>query len=39
MDYILKKGALMPGSDGYIVIFDPSKITKVIDKNSVYINK
>lgn len=31
-----KKGVLMPGSDGDIVIFDPNKITKVVDDNSVY---
>ncbi|MFT8347943.1 amidohydrolase family protein [Clostridium saccharoperbutylacetonicum] len=31
-----KKGALMPGSDGDIVIFDEAKITKVKDENSVY---
>lgn len=34
-----KKGTLMPGSDGDVVIFDPSKITKVIDRNSVYDNE
>lgn len=31
-----KKGTLMPGSDGDIVIFDEAKITEVKDKNSVY---
>lgn len=31
-----KKGVLMPGSDGDIVIFDPNKITRVVDDNSVY---
>ena len=31
-----KKGVLMPGSDGDIVIFDPNKITKVVDDESVY---
>lgn len=31
-----KKGTLMPGSDGDVVIFDPNKITKVMDDNSVY---
>lgn len=34
-----KKGTLMPGSDGDVVIFDPNKITKVIDENSVYNNE
>jgi len=34
-----KKGTLMPGSDGDIVIFDPNKITKVIDEESVYNNE
>lgn len=31
-----KKGSLMPGSDGDIVIFDEAKITEVKDENSVY---
>jgi dihydropyrimidinase len=31
-----KKGTLMPGSDGDIVIFDSNKTTKVIDDTSVY---
>jgi dihydropyrimidinase len=26
----------MPGCDGDIVIFDPNKITKVMDEDSVY---
>ena len=34
-----KKGTLMIGSDGDIVIFDPNKITKVMDKDSVYNNE
>lgn len=34
-----KKGTLMPGSHGDIVIFDPNKITKVMDENSVYNNE
>jgi dihydropyrimidinase len=34
-----KKGTLMIGSDGDIVIFDPNKITKVMDKDSVYNNQ
>ncbi|OPJ62087.1 amidohydrolase family protein [Clostridium chromiireducens] len=31
-----KKGTIMPGSDGDIVIFDPNKTTKIMDDNSVY---
>jgi dihydropyrimidinase len=34
-----KKGTLILGCDGDIVIFDPHKITKVIDDNSVYNNE
>ena len=34
-----KKGTLMPGSHGDIVIFDPNKTTKVMDENSVYNNE
>ena len=34
-----KKGTLMPGSDGDVVIFDSNKTTKVIDENSVYNNE
>ena len=34
-----KKGTLMPGSDGDVVIFDPNKITKVIDEDSIYNNE
>lgn len=34
-----KKGTLMLGSDGDVVIFDPNKTTKVIDENSVYNNE
>lgn len=31
-----KKGTIMPGSDGDIVVFDPNKTTKIADDNSVY---
>jgi len=31
-----KKGTIMPGSDGDIVIFDPNRTTKITDDNSVY---
>ncbi|GEA31122.1 amidohydrolase family protein [Clostridium diolis] len=31
-----KKGTIMPGSDGDIVVFDPNKTTKIVDANSVY---
>lgn len=34
-----QKGTLMVGSDGDIVIFDPNKITKVSDENSIYNNQ
>lgn len=34
-----KKGILMPGSDGDIVIFDSNKTTKVMDDTSVYNNE
>lgn len=34
-----KKGTLMPGSDGDVVIFNPNKITKVIDEDSIYNNE
>lgn len=34
-----KKGTLMPGSDGDVVIFNPNKITKVIDDDSIYNNE
>lgn len=34
-----KKGTLMLGADGDIVIFDSNKTTKVIDENSVYNNQ
>lgn len=31
-----KKGTILPGSDGDIVVFDPNKTTKITDDNSVY---
>lgn len=31
-----KKGTLLPGSDGDVVIFDPNSITKVNDEGSIY---
>lgn len=34
-----KKGTLIPGADGDIVIFDSNKTTKVTDENSVYNNQ
>lgn len=34
-----KKGTLMIGSDGDIVIFDPNKTTKIMDEKSVYNNE
>lgn len=34
-----KKGTIMPGSDGDIVVFDPNKTTKIADDNSVYHNE
>ncbi|MDS0524614.1 amidohydrolase family protein [Clostridium sp. SHJSY1] len=34
-----KKGTLIPGACGDIVIFDPNQTTKVIDDNSIYNSK